>query len=171
MTRVERARHLGGRFVESVTARAVDSADVAWVASVLTPAELAVWETLGTADRSESVAVARRTRRALGVSADHRYLAAALLHDAGKTPARLGPAGRVYATVVAGLAGHRRARRFDNRVGLYVSHDDLGARLLAGAGARPEAVAWARAHHRRELWPGTGIPLEICSALAAADGE
>jgi hypothetical protein len=42
---------------------------------------------------------------------------------------------------------------------------------LRAAGARPEAVAWAAAHHRRVLWPDTGIPPEICQILAAADGE
>ena len=89
----------------------------------------------------------------------------------GKAETRLGTVGRSLATVAAGAVSHGRARSWANLVGRYVNHDELGARRLAAAGARPEAVAWARAHHRRELWPGTGIPPEVCEILAVADGE
>ena len=57
------------------------------------------------------------------------------------------------------------------RMGQYVAHDDLGAELLRERGARPEVVAWAAAHHRPERWAATGLPLDVCRALAAADGE
>ena len=163
--------HLTARFFTSLVARPPGEADLAWVGAVLTPAERGVWETLGTADRAESVATARRAAAALGSGADDRWLAAALLHDVGKSDARLGTFRRAGATAVATIVGSRRARGFRNAIGRYVAHDDLGAALLRSAGARPEAVAWARAHHRPELWPDTGIPAPICELLAIADGE
>jgi hypothetical protein len=168
---MSRVAHLTMRFFETVRPRPVDEADRAWVRRVLSPEELTVWETLCAADRAESIAVARRTAQAIGPDCDDRYLAAALLHDVGKTDAQLGPIGRAGATVVAGMVSHGRARRWSNRVGRYIAHDDRGAVRLTAAAARPEAAAWAGAHHRRERWAATGIPLEICEVLAAADGE
>ncbi len=168
---MRRAGHLAARFLTSLRPRAVGDADRAWARRVLTPPELGVWETFGRADLAESVAVARRTARALGSDADPRWLAAALLHDAGKNDAGLGTFGRVGATVVAGAAGHGRARRWPNRIGRYVAHDDAGARMLAAVGARPEVAAWAGAHHRPERWPATGIPADICEILSVADGD
>jgi hypothetical protein len=168
---IRRGRHLSGRFFGSLRPRRVDRADRAWVALLLTPEELGVWESLGPADRSESVAVARRAARALGPDVEPVWLAAALLHDAGKTEAGLGTVGRAGATVVAAIVSHGRARRFPNRIGRYVAHDDLGAARLAAAGARPETVAWAGAHHRPERWPANGLPPGVCQALAEADGE
>jgi hypothetical protein len=171
MSRGSRSSHLAGRFFTSLRPRPVDDADRAWVRLLLTPSELAVWETLGRADQAESVAVARRAAQAFGADADPRWLAAALLHDAGKTEARLGTAGRAVATVVAGVASHGRARRWPNRIGRYIAHDDLGAARLTAAGARPEVAAWAAVHHRPERHAASRIPPEVCEVLAAADGE
>ena len=129
------------------------------------PDELAVWEHARAAPIGrESVAVARRTRRARsGPTPTQVWLAAALLHDVGKAETGLGPVrpGR--------RDGRRRGRRatagpgtWPSRIGRYVDHDDLGAERLRAAGARPEAVAWAGAHHRPERWAATGIPPGIC---------
>lgn len=163
--------HLATRFFRSLRARRTDAADVAWVQLVLTPEEFTVWETLGRADRAESLGTARELARLLGPDVEDLWLAAAMCHDVGKTDARLGTFGRVGATLVAGVVSHGRARHMSNRIGRYINHDDLGAGRLAQAGARPEVTAWAAAHHRRERWPSTGIPVGICELLAAADGE
>ena len=171
MSRESRSSHLVGRFFTSLRPRPVDEADRVWVRLLLTPSELAVWEPLGRADQAESLAVARRVAHALGSDADPRWLAAALLHDAGKSDARLGTVGRAAATVVAGLASHGRARRWPNRIGRYVAHDDLGAARLTAAGARPEVAAWAAVHHRPDRRAASGIPPDVCAVLAAADGE
>jgi putative nucleotidyltransferase with HDIG domain len=162
-----RVRHLATRFVGSLRARPLDAADLAFVHDSLRPEELACWERLGRADRAESLA----TARALGPESEPRWVAAALLHDVGKAETTLGPNGRALATVVATLAGRRRARTWANAIGRYVNHDELGAARLREAGARPETVAWAAAHHRRERWPATGLAPEICELLAIADGE
>src|SRR5690348_13094971 len=103
------------------------------------------------ADRRESVRVARQVQAELGD--DPRLLAAALLHDVGKTDARLGPVGRALATVAGGIAGRDIAPAWQQRGGvarrfaLYLRHDEVGAGILRMADARPEAVAWAAAHH------------------------
>lgn len=165
------AKHRVQRFFGSLRPRPVDDADVTFVKLTLTPSELAEWEQLSRADKAESLATARRTAHALGPEADDTWLAVALLHDVGKTDADLGTFGRVGATMIAAVVSHGRARHYGGAVGRYVSHDDLGAARLRAAGARPEAVAWAEAHHRRELWARTGIPPEICEILSAADGE
>jgi putative nucleotidyltransferase with HDIG domain len=166
-----RAGHLTQRFFGSVRAPALDAADIAFVRRHLTDSEQRVWDTLGRADRAESVAVARRTAHALGPDVESRWLAAALLHDVGKVDSGLGTFGRVGATLFAGLMSHGRARRMSNRIGRYVNHDEIGAATLREAGARPETAAWAAAHHRPERYGPTGIPPEVCAALAAADGE
>ena len=171
MSRADRVKHLSSRFFASVRAREPDAGDVAWVQLTLTPEEFAVWHTLGRADRAESLAVARAFTREMGHDVEPEYVAAALLHDVGKVEAHLGSFGRVGATVIAGVVSHGRARGYPNRIGRYIAHDDLGAARLEQAGARPATVAWARAHHRSEQWPETGIPADVCAALARADGE
>jgi putative nucleotidyltransferase with HDIG domain len=168
---VTRVSHLTRRFFGSLSARSFGEADIAWVRSMLTPAELRLWETLGRADRAESMAVARRAARELGPDAEPVWLAAALLHDVGKTEAHLGTFGRVGATLVGVVISDGRARHLPNRVGEYLAHDNIGAELLAAAGARPEITAWAAAHHRPELWPATGLPPRVAAVLAEADGE
>ena len=141
------------------------------VEKTLTPAELACWRRLGPADAVESVTTARATAVALGPGADDRWIAAALLHDLGKTDTGLGPFRRAGATALAIALGERRVRRWPNAIGRYVDHDHLGARLLERAGARREAVEWAAIHHRPTLWAASAVPIEVCQVLAAADGE
>jgi putative nucleotidyltransferase with HDIG domain len=168
---VSRAGHLARRFFESVRAPRADAGDLAFVQLVCTPPELACWQRLGRADQAESLAVARRAAAALGPDADSVWLAAALCHDVGKADAQLRPVGRVVATLVAGVASHGRARHWDNKIGRYVNHDELGARRLGDAGARREVADWARAHHRPQLRDRLGLPGPICTILAVADGE
>jgi hypothetical protein len=162
-----RAGHLVARFAGSLRPRRLDDAELDLVRSVLTPAELACWERLGRADRAESVA----TARALGPDAEPTWTAVALLHDVGKAETSFGPFRRAGATAIAIVVGSERVRSWANSIGRYVDHDELGSNRLREVGARPEAVAWAAAHHRPDRWPATGIPPEICARLAAADGE
>jgi hypothetical protein len=174
-----RARHLTRRYFSSLGARSLDDATGAWVAASLEPGEQRVWSGMGRADRAEAVAVARRFEADGPIDPAHarEWRAAALLHDAGKQCSGYGTFGRVVATVVIAVAGSTRARAWADgrgvrsRLGRYAAHDDLGAALLDDAGARPAVVAWAAAHHRPERWPGTGLPANVCRALADADGE
>ena len=62
-------------------------------------------------------------------------------------------------------------RRQLDEQGFVVLENCMGADLLRSAGARPEVAAWAETHHRPDRWPTTGIPPQVCRALARADGE
>ncbi len=182
---MRRSAHLVSRFFGSLRARPLDAATLGWVACTLEPSELHVWEALGRADRAESVAVARRLEVALanplaGTAevGDSTWTAAALLHDAGKQVSAYGPIGRAVVTVITAAAGGETVRgwaaetsRVRARMGRYAAHDEVGAELLRGAGARPAVIAWAGAHHRPATWDSAGIPLRVCRALAIADGE
>ena len=102
-------------------------------------------------------------------------MAAALLHDVGKSVAGLRTYGRVVATLSAAVVGHDMAfrwsqsRGFVRRVGLYLRHDELGSEMLELAGSHPVTVAWAREHHLRpDHWT---VPRRQAEALKAADDD
>jgi hypothetical protein len=167
--------HLVRRFFGSLRPGGPPAADEAWVGNLLQPGEHQLWRRMSGADRRHAVGVARRVERALGNEATRPVLAAALLHDVGKTEARLGTYGRVVATLSAKVAGPemattwRRQRGFARRVGLYLHHDRLGGDLLELAGSDPLTVAWARQHHQPEAdW--TVDPV-LGAALKAADDD
>jgi hypothetical protein len=149
--------------------------DAAWVAGILTPAELAVWRRLSGPDRRHAAAVARRVDAALE-GADRPVLAAALLHDAGKLDSGLGTWARVPATLV-GLVGRRRvverwsraSSGVGRRVALYLDHPARGAARLRAAGSDPLTVAWAAEHHLPEdRW---SVPPALGRVLHAADDD
>jgi len=112
--------------------------------------------------------VGRRVQVALADRATRPVLAAALLHDVGKTDSGLGTFGRVAATLVGRVLGPSRTSP-SSRVGRYLRHDELGAALLGAAGSDPLVVSWAARHHRRGS-PGA-VPAEIAEVLAAADDD
>lgn len=168
-------RHLARRFFGSLRPGGPVPADVEWVRTVLSPAELRLWERLSGPDRRHSVEVAREARRLLGPEAGEPVLAAALLHDVGKLDAGLGTVGRVAATVIGLAAGSGTVSRWDGKGGFrgrtarYLQHPQRGAELLAEAGSDPLAVAWARDHH---LPPERcRIAGDIAAALRAADND
>jgi hypothetical protein len=138
------ARHLVQRFVGSLRPGGPGADAEAWVASVLTPGELARWRTMSNPDRRHAHGVARAVASA---NDERAVLAAALLHDVGKVASGLRTPGRVVATVVATVRGRERAAASDGRIGRYLRHPDLGAAMLADAGSDPLTVAWAREHH------------------------
>lgn len=165
--RSPRLGHLAARLVRSLRPRKPSEADLAWVRDVLEPQEWELWAVLAPADRAESLRTARAFV-ASGRADDPRWLAAALLHDVGKSDAGLGTARRVLATVAAAAAGPHRV---GGRMGRYLRHAEIGARMLRAAGARPEVTEWAAVHHDPSRWTDCAIPAEVCEALARADGE
>ena len=145
------------------------------MASVLSDDELKLWRRMSRPDRRHAAAVGRRVDRALGAEAGPPVLAAALLHDVGKTAAGLRTYGRVIATLTGAAGGRDMAaawsqgRGFTRRVGLYLRHPDLGADMLALAGSDPLTVTWAREHHLPpERWT---VPRPLAEALKAADDD
>jgi len=183
-----RGTHLAKRFLGSLVPFGASAADEAWVRTVLSPAELALWSRLSRPDRRHAAGVARRVEVELGPARSPApVLAAALLHDVGKVEAGLGTFRRVSATVIGDVArrgqpgqgddggGGATARRWAagrgplRRVGLYLSHAPLGADLLAGSGSAELTVAWAREHHLPpSRWT---LPPEVAAALKAADDD
>jgi hypothetical protein len=167
--------HLVKRFAGSLVPLDVPAADRDWVEEQLLPGELEIWTRMARADRRHAAGVARRVERSLGHEATRPVLAAALLHDCGKSVSKLGTYGRVIATISAKVAGRDTAaawvetRGFTRRVGLYLEHPRLGADLLGMAGSAPLTVAWAAEHHLpAEEWT---VPLAIGQALKTADDD
>jgi len=170
-----RLGHLSKRFFGSLWPLGPGAETEAWVASVLSDSELKLWRRMSRPDRRHAAGVGRRVERAHGQEATVPVLAAALLHDVGKTAARLSTYGRVIATLAGAAAGPRMAaawtqgRGFTRRVGLYLRHADLGADMLALAGSDPLTVAWAREHHLpSEQWT---VPADVGATLKAADDD
>jgi hypothetical protein len=169
------ASHLVKRFFGSVVPRGPRPEDEAWARANLLDEEAEIWGRMSRQDRRHAAGVARRIERALGAEATRPVLAAALLHDCGKTASGLGTYGRVIATLSVKLAGPEIAvawsetRGFTRRVGLYVEHPRLGADLLGLAGSAPLTVAWTAEHHLPpEDWT---VPRHIGEALKAADDD
>jgi hypothetical protein len=172
--------HLTRRFFGALRPGPPSRAEQAWVAGVLSPAELTLWNRMPNHDRRHSAAVARRVEVMLSgtpASGDSRWLAAALLHDVGKLDSGLGVYGRVAATLAAAAAGRDTAelwtdkRGFTRRVGLYVQHPRLGADMIRVVGGTEEAALWAEAHHTPDRWPSLPIPRDVVDALVAADDD
>ena len=169
------AAHLVKRFFGSLVPMGPSKQDSAWVREQLLPTELEIWGRMSRQDRRHAAGVARRVEQALGDEATRPVIAAALLHDCGKTVSGLGTIGRVIATLSAQLAGRdmavawRETRGFTRRVGLYLEHPQLGADLLGMAGSAPLTVAWAAEHHLPpEDWT---VPAEIGQVLKDADDD
>jgi putative nucleotidyltransferase with HDIG domain len=162
--------HLAGRFLRAHRPGGPPARDRAWVASVLTPEELGLWQRLPGHDRRHTVEVARRVEATLDGTAyggDDRWVACGLLHDVGKLAAGLGIYGRVVATLAAKAGWPALGRR----IHLYLRHGQVGADMIREAGGREEAAAWAAVHHRRPEWAGSNLPSPVIEALAAADPD
>lgn len=167
--------HLSRRFFGSLRPGGPPAGERQWVATILSERELELWQRLSGPDRRHSAVVARRVERALGHEATTEVLAAALLHDVGKSVAGLRTYGRVIATISAAVAGRdsafewSRGRGFVRRVGLYLRHDELGAELLELAESHPTVVAWAREHHLPpDRWT---VPGPLAEVLKASDDD
>jgi HD superfamily phosphohydrolase YqeK len=125
------------------------------------------------------VRVARRVERRLAETvhgSDSRWTAAALLHDVGKTDAGLAPLERAVATLASRVVDSGTARRwtarengFRRRIGSYLLHGEIGARMIRSAGGRMEAAAWAEVHQGDRGAPGPGIPSAVAAVLVESD--
>lgn len=171
------AAHLISRFFGSLRPGGPSPEVRRWVERQLLPGEFAIWSGLPGPDRRHSAAVAHRVTDILGDRADRAVLAAALLHDSGKTVSGLHTPGRVVATLVGSVLGRDRTRaeqwcersRPLRRIGQYWLHPELGADLLEAAGSDPLTVTWTREHHL----PPTECTLypAVAEALRNADDD
>jgi hypothetical protein len=177
---MKRAWHLTHRFFGAIRPGGPRAVDTEWVATVLTPEELALWTRMPGHDRRHSIGVARRVERTLGstpYAEQPQWLAAALLHDVGKLDAELGPIRRVGATLAGAVAGRDLAdawsakRGITRRVGLYLRHPEIGATRIRMIGGREEAAKWAAAHHETDPERDSGLPDAVANALREADDD
>lgn len=172
---VRHGGHLAWRFFTSVLPVPPSVRNEVWARHHLLPGERVIWEAMSAADRRHSVAVARRTIGLLGEQTPRSVVAAALLHDSGKTFSGLGTFARVAATLLAGwkgeevVVGWQGSGGWRGRFGAYVNHAQLGAARLASVGSDPVTVAWTADHHRSPAeWE---VPQDIGAALKRADGD
>ena len=175
-------RHLAVRFFGALSPAGPSPTDEAWAVGSLLEGEQALWWRMSGPDRRHAVGVARETMRLLQLNEPPReVVAAALLHDVGKVESSLGTFSRVGVTLAAMGAGRARLLAWASsspdqaraslraRVGLYLTHDRLGAELLERAGSHPLTATWAREHHMPpQRWT---LDRPIASALKAADGD
>ena len=171
---LHRSQHLVRRFLGALRPGGPAAADAAWVATILRPGEADLFAALPDHDRRHAVAVARRVNVALG-GAPNAVLAAALLHDAGKVHAHMGPVRRALATVWLAVRGRERVaadrNAWSRRCAVYAAHPALGAAEIRARDGHPEAAAWAEAHHDRGRWATTGLDPRAVAALHAADDD
>jgi len=160
-----------------------------WVKSILNSGEMELWRSMAPVDRHHGLRVACGLTRRLAGSRhadDPRWIAAALLHDVGKTTAALAPVHRAFAAIVGRIVTIRTATRWAShgtdgigRIGRYLLHGQLGAHAIRAAGGRDEAASWAEIHqiefHRQigavALLDSFMIPREVAIALSAADAD
>jgi hypothetical protein len=146
---VSHAGHLARRFGGSLSRKPPPPVDEAWAVTFLLPSERTLWHLMPNPDRRHSILVARRFE-----SDDHRdrdAMAAALLHDVGKSKCGLGTFGRVAATIVG-----PRTEKFR----LYHDHEQIGADMLREAGSSDVTIA---------LVAGASADTATLAALHAAD--
>jgi len=173
---------LSRRFFAALSPRGPAQADDVWALDNLTADEPALWRRMSGADRRHAIGVARDTIGLLGPDeATRDVIAAALLHDVGKVESSFGTFARVWITLAAMAVGRARLLRWAGdlsgtdhaslraRVGLYLTHDRLGAELLDRAGSEALTVSWAAEHHLSpDSWT---IDATVGAALKAADGD
>jgi len=128
---VNKLAHLTKRFVLSLVPSQVQEIERQWVQSVLSPSEFVVWNNMMVQDRRHSVMVGRRFVKYRPI-ATQSEVAGALLHDVGKSAARLGTFARVLATMV----GPRTSR-----LRQYHDHESIGATMLRSIGSDEMTIA------------------------------
>jgi hypothetical protein len=144
-----RLGHLSRRWWGSLSTSPLTSIDDEWVTGQLLVGERRIFDAMSLADRRHAVAVARRFV-ARCPAANRCQIAAALLHDVGKTRSGLSTSQRVLATLVG-----PRTRRFR----VYHEHETIGLEMCRGAGSASETL---------ELLAGRG-PIDVVEALRRAD--
>ncbi len=167
--------HRARRFLSSVVPGRPSDQDLAWAGTFLTEDERRLFARMPATDQRHQVGVARAVARhgVEGAAPAPWVMAAALLHDVGKTVAGLSPYGRVVATLSEAVGGASMATAwsegsgFTRKVGLYLQYPALGADLLRLAGSDERVVAWAAEHHLPEdRWT---VPRPEGRVLALAD--
>lgn len=153
--------------------------DTALAASMLSPAELALFARLRRSEQIHSLNVLRGVLAAGEDDPDLRV--AALLHDVGKTLAPFTLPERVLVVLVRKLAptlyerwaqpdpDGEPPRGWRRPFAISRCHPAWSARLMAGAGCAPRAVELARRHQEHLAAPPRDETERLLLVLQAAD--
>lgn len=124
-----------------------------WARTRLTPEEFSVYIQMDPRDREHGTRVAR-TLQADHPGADAELIAAAILHDCGKS---IRPYS-VVERVMVGLVPYRFSKYITAEgVKVRFTHPELGADLLTAAGARTAVAELVRLHHHPESNPRAAL--------------
>lgn len=166
------------RFFGSLRPGPPRAVDVSWARGSLNEREQRLFKQMSNPDQRHAVRVARRVEAAYShlespAVPESVALAAALLHDVGKTEARLGTYGRAIATVSGVVGGLDLAEiwqersGFTRKVGMYLRYGIIGSEMLELADSDPVVVAWSTEHHLpADAWT---VPHQFGEILVAAD--
>lgn len=173
--RLKRLRHLSKRFLVALWPAPPSVAESQWAYGFLWEGERRLFESLPNHDRRHLIGVAQRVDVSLGCLSEDRWIAAALLHDVGKSHSRLSPVGRAAATIWIEMKGLDRVSisngQWSRRVYLYAQHPTLGSDDIRSCGGHEEAALWANAHDDPHLWSTTGFPSAVIDALTKSDDD
>lgn len=145
------SHHLVRRFFSTITAKAPEREEVAWVRGNLSDSEFGLWSQMSSADQNHSISVAQRAETEL--PGDETVIAAGLLHDVGKTAVRSGLVIRVAASLMKPFATQQRLSHwtsdggFLSNIASLIDYPRIGADLLRNIGSDDFAVRWAAEHH------------------------
>ncbi len=156
-----------GQFWRLLRAPALETAAWDEIAALLSPGELALFRRFGNSDQQHGYQVMRTL---LAAGDDHpALLAAALLHDVGKTKVRprlweriVGALGDTFLPGRAAHWGQGPPRGWRRPFVIRRQHPAWSAELAAAAGSAPLAVALMRHHQDKE--PGQ-MPQELAALL------
>jgi putative nucleotidyltransferase with HDIG domain len=169
-----RAGYRASQFVHALLANPA-AEDSAQAAAFLPPGLRFLFNSMRRAERAHSLAVLRALLRVGHTDPD--LLAAALLHDVGKTRAPLQLFDRVLVVLTQHLVpASASAWSIGEPSGwnrpwvVAARHADWGAEMIAQAGGSPRLEAIIRRHHDSPLPNATEID-RLLAALQAADGS
>lgn len=115
-----------------------------WAQTYLTPGEYRIYMGMDARDREHACRVTRHILREHPGSSPE-LIAAALLHDSGKSVRRYS----VIERVLVGLIPNRLTHVLPpiGAIGIRAAHPELGAQLIAHAGGRPRVAQLVVRHH------------------------
>lgn len=168
-----------GQFLQALTARPLTGSEWKEISPILSSAQQALFRRMPTNDQRHSFQVMRFLVRAQ--EENHDLLAAALLHDVGKSryPLRLWERpivvlARLYRPIIASRWGGQVSgvnKGWKRPFVIYEQHPEWGAEMAASAGCSPLTVWLIRYHQEpaERLKSGNKAEIALLWALQRAD--
>lgn len=159
---------------QAVRAKALSPSERAEIQAVLSPTEYQLFLRYDMTDQRHCYQVMTMLRE--GGTDDIDLLAAALLHDIGKTQVTLSSLDRIVGTLAErswqgslDRWGHQPPQGWRRPFAVRVQHADWGARLAEQAGSRPRVVELIRRHQDVRTDDLAAADAESLSLLQWAD--